>query len=243
MSSSSYNYIHKLHSLFIPRTPSAALQAASADMLPIEGFIYKSTALNPILKKPYNMDEIEWLLAKRDRDLETDLILKTVLSEISRYEDKEAALFAAESLNALEKEYNNRLIRFKEKIEETGDPEDRFQAAETYYQMARLNEDESTLSNFYMRESYQILTALENENLSNDRDRLLMIRVLLHLKLYDQAEQLLPDHKDSRLLRMEIAYSQKDIPKVCRILEEIQKDDGRSTLEEQIISFWTGRHE
>ncbi len=242
-SSDAYGYIYKLRSLYIPRTPSAALQAASADILPIEAFTYKSTALNPILKKPYNLDEIEWLLAKKDRDLETDLILKTVLSEISRYEDKEVALFAAESLNALEKEYNNRLISLKDRIKETGNPEDRSKAAEMYYQMARLNEDESTLSNFYMREAYLLLTAMENENVSLDSDRLLMIRVLLHLKLFDQAEQLLPDHKESRLLRMEIAYARKDMEKVTGIIEEIGDDEDRSTMEKQILDFWTGGHD
>ena len=130
MRHNAYRYIHNLRNQFIPRTPGAALQAAEEEILPIEAFVYKSTALNPLLKKPYNMDEIEWLLSRKDRDLTTNLILKTVLDELARDEDKEIALFAAESLNALEKDYNNRLVELKEKIEEDNTPEERTKAAD-----------------------------------------------------------------------------------------------------------------
>ncbi|MDC7232043.1 MAG: hypothetical protein PQJ58_02335 [Spirochaetales bacterium] len=239
----SYAYIHKLRSLFIPRTPSAALEAAKSDLLPIEAFTYKSTALNPILKKPYNLDEIEWLLAKRDRDLETNLILKTVLSEISRYEDKEVALFAAESLNALEKEYNSRLMDLKDKIKVDHKPEDKSRAAQIYYQMALLNSDESTLCNFYMKEAYQILIRMVKEKTAGREDGALLIKVLLNLKLYDQAERLLPDHKRYRLLKLEIAYSKKSLPRVRKILEEIREDTDRSAEEQKALDFWTDSHE
>lgn len=239
----SYSYISKLHTLFIPRTPSAALQAATAGILPIEAFTYKSTALNPILKKPYNLDEIEWLLSKKNRDLETNLILKTVLSEISRYEDKEIALFAAESLNALEKDYNNRLMDQKEKIKQDNKTEDKAKAAEIYYQMALLNKDETTLSNFYMKEAYLMLAGMENENISNSDYRILLIKVLLNLKLYDQAEQLLPEHKESRLLRLEIAYSKKSLVRVKEILEDIRQDSEKSEEELKILNFWAGSHD
>lgn len=239
----SYSYIHKLNSLFIPRTPSAALQAAKADILPIEAFIYKSTALNPILKKPYNLNEIEWLLSKRNRDLETNLILKTVLSEISRYEDKEIALFAAESLNALEKDYNNRLMVFKELIKKENKAEDKAGAAKIYYQMALLNSDESTLSNFYMKEAYLMLTGMEKEQIANSDNRILLIKVLLNLKLYDQAERLLPEHKESRMLRLEIAYSKKSMVRVKKILEDIREDSQRNKEEQKFLDFWTGNHD
>ncbi|QEN07052.1 hypothetical protein EXM22_03275 [Oceanispirochaeta crateris] len=239
----SYSYIHKLRALYIPKTPSAALQATIDKILPIEAFIYKSTALNPILKKPYSLDEIEWLLSKKNRDLETNLILKTVLSEIARDEDKEVALFAAESLNALEKEYNNRLTQLKERIKEDNETKDRADAAEVYYQLAILNKDESTLSNFYMKEAYLMLGGLENEDIATDNNRLLLIRILMHLKLYDQAEQILPDHKESRLLKLEIAFQKKEMKKVRQILENICEDPERSAEEGKIISFWRGSHE
>jgi hypothetical protein len=239
----SYSYIHKLHSLFIPRTPSAALQAARADILPIEAFIYKSTALNPILKKPYNLDEIEWLLSKRNRDLETNLILKTVLSEISRYEDKEIALFAAESLNAIEKDYNSKLMDLKDKIKKENKAADKAKAAEIYYQMALLNSDESTLSNFYMKEAYLMLTGMENDDIENADNRILLIKVLLNLKLYDQAERLLPEHKESRLLRLEIAYCKKSLAKVQHILEDMREDSERSEEELKVLDFWSGSHD
>ncbi|MDA3955443.1 hypothetical protein [Oceanispirochaeta sp.] len=239
----SYSYILKMNSLFIPRTPSAALQAVEEDILPIEAFIYKSTALNPILMKPYNLDEIEWLLSRRNRDLETNLILKTVLSEIARDEDKEIALFAAESLNALEKEYNSPLMKLKEQIEDDNSPLDRAKAAEVYYHMALLNKDESSLCNFYMKEAYLMLGGLENEDIATPENRLLLVRILLHLKLYEQAEQILPDHKESRVLKLEIAFQKKDVNKIRQILESIRNDSDQSAEEIEILAFWDSTHE
>jgi len=238
-----YGYINRLRSLYIPRTPSAALQAVGEDILPIEAFIYKSTALNPILKKPYNLDEIEWLLSRKNRDLQTNLILKTVLSEISRDEDKEIALFAAESLNAIEKEYNSRLTALKSDIKKYNRPGDRAQAGEIYYHLALLNHDESTLSNFYMKEAFLLLDSLIREEEAADEDRNLLIRVLLYLKLYTQAEQILPETKESRIFRLEIAYLRKDIHRVREILAEMESDPDTGNTEKGILEFWTGRNE
>ena len=180
---------------------------------------------------------------QKNRDLETNLILKTVLSEISRDEDKEIALFAAESLNALEKEYNNRLMKLKEKIGKANKPQDRAAAAEVYYNLALLNNDESTLSNFYLKEAYLMLGGLENEDLATEDNRLLLIRILIHLKLYDQAQEILPDHKDSRLIKLEIAFQKKEMNQVRLILENIRNDANQSEEEQEILAFWSSTHE
>ncbi len=231
-----YSYIGHLRTLYIPRTPSAALQAVGEEILPIEAYIYKSTALNPILKKPYNLDEIEWLLARKNRDLQTNLILKSVLGELSRSEDKEIALFAAESLNAIEKEYNNDLTILKNRIKKENRREDRSRAAEIYYHMALLNKDESTLSNFYLKEAYQILENLNSEFPGSGKDNTLLVRILLQLKLYKQAEQMLPEGNKNRLLKLEIAYLKKDT------LDEIREDSEPGEDEKEVLTFWTGNH-
>lgn len=240
---SPYHYIERLKSMYIPRTPTAALQAATEGILPIEAFIYKSTGLNPIMKKPYNLDDIEWLLSRPDRDLETNLLLREVLTEISQYKDKEVALFAAESLNAMEKEYNTRLVALKEKISETPDRENQSAAAKIYYHLALLNKEEITLCNFYLKEGYLLLGDLENRHEASDDDRYLLIRILIHLKLYDQAEQLLPDTKASRLVRMELAYEKRDIPKLSSLLEELKRDEDVTEIELETIKFWSGENE
>jgi len=244
---SPYRYIHDLKSMFVPRTPTAALHAAEEEILPIEAFIYKSTGLNPIMKKPYNLDEIEWVLSRPDRDLETNLLLNEVLTEISQFTDKEVALFAAESLNALEREYNTRLMELKETMKKPKKGENSWkaasEAANIYYQMALLHKSEQTLRNFYMKEAYLLLGKLENEEQAAIGDRFLLIRILLHLKLYDQAEELIPDHPDSRLLRMEIAYEKRDSGSMLQIVEEMNKDEILTDREKEILQFWTSGHE
>ncbi|OQY33544.1 MAG: hypothetical protein B6241_07620 [Spirochaetaceae bacterium 4572_59] len=240
---SPYSYIENLKSLYIPRTPSAALQAAIEGILPIEAFIYKSTGLNPIMKKPYNLDDIEWLLSRSDRDLQTNLLLREVLTEISQYKDKEVALFAAESLNAMEKEYNSRLVALKEKIAATADRDNQSAAAKIYYHLALLNKGEKTLCNFYLKEGYLLLGDLENRDEARDEDRYLLIRILIHLKLYDQAEQLLPDTKASRLIRMELAFEKRNISKLTSLIEELKQDKDLTEMELETIRFWSGKNE
>ena len=235
---SSYNYIRNLRRHFVPRTPGAALQAAVEEVLPIEAFIYKSTAINPLLKKPYNMDEIEWLLSRKDRDLTTNLILKSVLDELARDEDKEIALFAAESLGAIEKDYNKALVDLKEKIEEKNKAEDRMKAAEIYYHMAMLNRDERTLSNFYIKEAYLLLKEKENRT-----DNILLFRILMTLKLYDQAEKLLDDDRENRLFRLEIAYKKNDINAFKEILKKLEGEEFPSLEERKVLDFWMASHE
>ncbi len=268
---SPYRYIEKLNTMFIPRTPTAALQAILEDVLPIEAFIYKSTGLNPIMKKPYNLDEIEWLLSRKDRDLETNLLLSEVLTEISQYKDKEVALFAAESLNAMEKQYNSRLVALKEKMaakqdsaprhnsshssfyqhlvalnekqETKPEREDQSAAAEIYYHLALLNKKETTLYHFYLKEAYLLLMELKNRQVSTDEDLYLLIRVLINLKLYDQAEQLLPDAPSNRLVKLELAYEKRDSRKLNRLLNEMKGRDDLTDLEKETLDFWTGKHE
>jgi len=238
-----YDYINQFRSLYIPRTPSAALQAVEKDLLPIEAYIFKSTALNPILKKPYNLDEIEWLLSKKNRDLQTNLILKTVLSEISRSDDKEIALFAAESLNAIEKEYNSQLTKLKNELRKFNRHEDRTQAGEIYFHLALLNKDKSTLSNFYLKEAFQILDSLMMDDIATDEDRNLLVQILIQLKLFTQAELILPDSKENRLIKLEIAFLRRDIHRVREILSEMKNVSNLGEEEKRILEFWTDTNE
>ncbi len=239
---SPYAYIQKRKNYFTPRTPSAALQACEEGLLPIEALIYKSTGLNPIIKKPYNLDEIEWLLSRKERDLETNLLLKKVLSEISQYKDKEVALFAAESLNAIEKEYNTKLSDLKRQIRENPTPGMTSSAAEVYYHLALMNREEKILRNFYLKEAYLLLGDLENRNLAEEKERFLLIRILITLQLYDQAKQLLPPERKSRLIELELAYERRDIPGINRILSAFKKESHLSEQEREILSFWKGEN-
>ena len=239
---SPYTYIQKKNNYFTPRTPSAALQACEEGFLPIEALIYKSTGLNPIIKKPYNLDEIEWLLSRKKRDLETNLLLKKVLSEISQYKDKEVALFAAESLNAIEKEYNTKLSGLKRKIRDNPAPELTASAAQVYYHLALLNREEKILRNFYLKEAYLLLGDLENRNLAEEKERYLLIRILITLQLYNQAEELLPPGRKSRLISLELAYERRNIPEMNRILSNFKNDRDLTEKEKEILSFWTGEN-
>ncbi len=242
-SDSPYRYIQDQKLLFAPRTPSAALQACVEGILPIEALIYKSTGLNPILKKPYNLDEIEWLLSRPDRDFETNLLLHKVLGEISQYKDKEVALFAAESLNAMENEYNTRLSSLKREIGKSGRQEDISGAAEIYYHLALLNAEEKTLRNFYLKEAYLLLGDLENRNEASEKDRFLLIRILITLTLYDQARAILPESRQSRMIRLELAYEKRNIAEIRAILEEMKKDPDLTEQEVDVLKFWKGEDE
>jgi hypothetical protein len=71
-------------------------------------FIWKAVNVRPIFEEPWDFNEIDRLLAKEDLDLETIILLMTIFGRLIRAPDKEAALFAAEGINVLERGYARR---------------------------------------------------------------------------------------------------------------------------------------
>jgi len=102
---------------FIPRTQAQALRCFSERILGPEFYIYRAVNIHPIFEEPWDMQEIDRLLAKTDLDVDTQVLLMKILERMIKLEDKELALFAAESITALEQRYLARIQKLKKSFE------------------------------------------------------------------------------------------------------------------------------
>ncbi len=231
-----FEYVKTRHMYYEPKTPFAALRAAEEGLLPPEAFIYKAAAIEPIFDHPDNLEEIERILGQKGRDLETNLLLVNLLNKLIKNPDKEIALFAAESINAIENDYSQAVENLKENQYR--------KRAELYSEMAELNKAVTDLWNFYLREAFTSYRQLDKAEGLNPVDHLNMSRILIKLNLLSQAKNIIRDNNikgiDAGFILAEIAYRQRNFNELYRIMNEFKKlrsrMDSNQTL---IIDFWT----
>ncbi|TFG62476.1 MAG: hypothetical protein E4H36_07905 [Spirochaetales bacterium] len=185
----SYDYFRKNSSIQIPRTPASALHGLEDGVLPPETYIYRATSVKPLFEEPIELSEIDRILGHPRIDIETILLITKILAQLIRNPDKETALFAAESINAIEKRYTERLEKIKKKFRRNKDPLDCRKLARLYFNLARINSREESIKRFYLRESHAWLKKLNKLRLLSKKEFILQLRVFMELGLYMQAER------------------------------------------------------
>lgn len=231
------------HSLFRPATPYSALRAARAGIISVDEFLNKAASISPLSERPYNLAEIQRLLALSDRDLTTNRLLMSILQELVRDEDPETALFAAESIIAIQQEYAEKLERLAPGEEEGREDEIR-QRAEIFFDLALLHTGEEGLKRFYCRESFFRYRRLEAEGLLDDADKKRIIRIMMELELFSQARSLLgrADTRDPDflLLEAEMAFREQDYSQVFDTLRRLESSGALDWETRSLLSFWFG---
>ncbi len=235
MGRTNFDYIRNSEKYFKPKTPRAAIKAVEAGILPPEAYIYKSTSIEPIADNPENLEELERILGQKNRDLETNILLKSILDKLIKHPDKEVALFAAESLNAIENDYNKAVENLKE-------GEDR-KRAELYIELAELNKDVNDLRIFYLGESFRSYINLQKRNEAETDDLLNMCRILIALGLPQQAEKIISENNlnciESKFILADIAFRQRSYSELYSIMAEL--DSQRASMDynqTELIDFW-----
>ncbi|MDC7226528.1 MAG: hypothetical protein PQJ61_07165 [Spirochaetales bacterium] len=235
MGNSGFDYIKNMHMYLQPHTPFAAYKAAREGLLPPEAFIYRASSVNPLVDNPDNLEEIERILGQKERDLEINLLLIDILSRLIKDPDKEKALFAAESINAIENDYNTAIENLAR--------DDHSRRAVLYTELAELNRQVPDLRTFYLREAFSAYRSMEKDGSIEDEDRLNMSRILIELGLSSQAKSTIInsgiDGADAKLILAEIAFRQRNYAELYEIMEELNKH--RSTLDinqTQLIDYW-----
>jgi hypothetical protein len=239
---SGFDYIRTMRSFYRPRTPRAALIAAQEGLLPVEAILFKGSSVKPLFEEPFDPEELERVLAQGDLDLHDAMILAEIFAAMTREGNKERALFAAESLTALE----NRWARKVEACRKTlrpGDGEAAYRLARALYEQALIAGRTVPIRNYYLREAYYVLAdsagGAEGSSFFN-----LRIRCLLKLGLIDQAEMEIAKELEGRptgrhgreaaaegsedpeasargellALAVEAAYLRKDVRAIHRLL-------------------------
>jgi len=246
-----FDYIRQLGHFYRPRTSRAALLAVEAGLLPVEAFIYKSLAVKPLFEEPYDIEELERVLARPNLELGDAILLTEIFTAMTRNEDKELALFAAESLGALEGRWVKRVEAAREsyRAEETASEEP--PSAETAYALAKALSDYAlvvgrtkVIRNYYLLEAYYVLAEVAG---AGDTPACLELRIrcLLRLGLVAQAErelqEELPRRSDAALLGLavEAAYLRKDPRRIRELLEDADLEKLEiSTVLRELLESW-----
>lgn len=231
--------------LFNPKTPIAALKAYESGFIPISAFINKSNSTKPLDEEPFDIEAIERLLARENLGLKSNLMLMGIFEKLIFHRDQEIALFAAESINIIENRYNKKIQEIKEKEGEP-DSEDLSRLGILFYELAILNDKRAAIKDFYLKESLNQFTGLTAKRDLTDRELNFYIRLLIELRLTEEASELLKHNKynDKKLillLRAETEFSLKEYKKVREICTSLTEMIEELTEREFVmISYWLG---
>ncbi len=242
-----FDYFRLKERKFNPKTPASAIKAFEAEILPIEVFIYKATSIKPLDEEPYDLPGIERILAKKDLDIKTNLLIMRILKKLIRNNEPEIALFAAESINLIENRYNKKIENLKKNLENNRNLNILFNISNLYYELSLLNSEATAIRNFYLREAYSYIKEVKLNEDTKFKIYKIYINILCDLKLYDQAIHILnnsagKEMKENKykylLLEAEISFRKKDFSRIFEISSELKKYENKlSESEKNIISY------
>ena len=240
-----FDYLRDRQGKFEPKTPSSAIKAFEARLLPIEAFINMGTSIKPLDEEPYDLDEIERVLAREDLDIETNLLLMRLFERMIKVEDVEIALFAAESINLIENRYNKKIEAVKK---EQDDSSTAALAAlsRLYYELAQLHESAASIKNFYLREAHAHLVRLIKNGNPGKKDVGRLINIFIQFGKYENALKILKhygDEKDTYFLwlKAELEFKKRNyigIFQICTWL--MQREDQLDSGERRLLAYWLG---
>lgn len=241
-----YDFFRNRKESFQPKTPIAALKAYKAGFLPISVFTYKSGSTKPLDETPYDIEEIERLLSRENLGLETNIVLISIFESLIFSEDQEIALFAAESINIIENRYNKKIEELKQTIADDESTEVFSKLGRLFFELAMLNKERDSIKKFFLRESYQYFSDIQKKRKLLAEELNTLIRILLELKLYTNAENIIEKEKTEEssaylFLKAEIYFAMgkyTDSRDICRRIQNIS--DSLSDKEQMTIDYWLG---
>jgi hypothetical protein len=219
-----FDIFRRGHDGYLPPTAGSALRALAAELAPREFFIYRATSAKPLDEDPVDLEALERILSRPDLDVETNILLMGLFQRLIKNPDSEVALFAAESINAIENRYNENI----EKLKTSDLPRRGGRLARLYYELSRLHGESLSLKNFYLREAFTNLNDLQKKK-ELQRDELsLLIHILLDLNLEDHAENSLAKYTREGdpyflLLKAEIYFKRRDFIQVLQVCTELSQ--------------------
>jgi hypothetical protein len=239
---------------FTPRTPNAALKAYDAGILPIELFVYKSGSTKSLDEEPYDIEEIERLLARKNLGVDASLMLIGIFERLIESKDQEIALFAAESINVIEQRYNKRIQAVNKTLftlaeDETGGETEAAalsELARLFFELSLLNEKRASIRTFYLKESFSFFRRLADLRESTPAELNTMFRVLVGLRQFEQAGSFLQRFRDSNpvlhlLLKAELEFVRGNYAAVHALCVELLPHTERlADHERRFVDYWLG---
>lgn len=242
-----FDFFRLKERIFNPKTPASAMKAFEAEILPIEVFIYKSTSIKPLDEEPYDIPGIERVLAKKDLDIKTYLLIIRILKKLIKSDEPETALFAAESINLIEDRYNKKIERLKKEIKNKETKKELFLISRFYYELSLFNYDAIAIRNFYLKEAFFYINRIKLNKKTEFIIYQLKIYILCDLQLYDHALHTLKKlsgieqkkEYQELLLEAEIFFRKKDFKHIFELISRLKKyEDKLSDTEKSILRYW-----
>jgi hypothetical protein len=249
-----FDFFRSRRTGYLPRTPAAALKAVGTGTVPAEQFVYASASAKPLDEEPFDLEEIERVLARPLLDLPSAVLLKRVLSKLIGSREQEVALFGAEGINALESRALTRIEKLKTRLKIQEDPDSRRKLAREYYEMAELQAGSESVRAFYLREAFSSLCGEGGQVLSR-ADLPLAVDILVARRMLDQARQVLDGFSgdadvEIRLMSARVAFHRRDyraVAEICRRLAAGGAGPANhhgahpTEAEKKAIAFWAQR--
>ncbi len=230
---------------FLPRTQTQALVAMSQGIVREEFFVNKAVNIHPVFEEPWDFGEIERLLAKDDLGMDTVLVLMSIFERLIQGGDKESALFAAESINALEVRYRNRIQALKKKIVTSLSVESARTLVAACRDLSRLYFARPMLRNFYLAEARQCFERYRETLGDDDQAVAEYAGILLELGLQDEADRVIvgplrkdPESPEFRALAAKSAFARRDYLGVVKQMEK-SCVRGENQAFSELQQFWT----
>lgn len=230
---------------FIPRTQAQALRGFAEGLLNAEYFMYKAVNIHPIVEEPWDLPEMDRLLAKPDLDDDTASLLMMVFEKMIKHKDKELALFAAESINTLERRFLARIQERRARLDDDPGPEASRAVIEGYRAAARLFSSRPVLRGFYLSEARRYADRFAARLADPDKDVAARVELLIEMGEFPQADEALraglrghPDSKALRFAAARLAFMTRRFREVAKELEAIGDAGGPETA--ALTQFWAG---
>lgn len=234
---------------FVPRTQSQALQGYIEGVISLEYFVYRAVNVRPLLEQPFDLGEVDRLLAKGELDPDNLELLMALFQHMLKDPDKELALYAAESVSALERRYMERLRELKSRPSWEREAEPVARVLEAYADLARMNAGRRELRDFYLYEIIALFRELRGICAGDAGAVLSYLRALLALGRMDEAADELRAARaelgklpELVALSAELAYLAGNASAVAAELASL-RDRGpvEATPETaELVVFWTG---
>lgn len=239
---------------FFPKTQAQALAAFQEGVVDEAVFVWKAVNIHPVFEEPWDLDEVERLLAKDDLDFETSLLLMTIFERLIRDPDKERALFAAESINAVERRRMKRIQALRDEFARA--PLDAHAQARALARELRelglLCFARPVLKRFYLEEALAVARGTVTTDASPPESSdgagadpvraALEVELLLDLDLPDDADvaasravAAFPGAPELRLLAAKTSYARRDFRGTARCLRAAAGDPQA----DEFRAFWT----
>ncbi|MBN2618356.1 MAG: hypothetical protein JXR64_08620 [Spirochaetales bacterium] len=249
-----YDFYLTQHRYFTPRTPNTALLSLKKGLIPKESLISISLFLNSpfgVGNKFYllseteefeRINELERILAKKDLDISTELILLTTLEKLVEHINPEIALYAAESLNSIENRYNKSIYTLSKVFEKNNsDQKVVTELIQTLYNYGFINMDKEEIKHYYFNKAliyFDYLLVLNEDFLE------IKIKIYNDLRRFDESRETLNSidlkqyHKYKIiLLRMETEFEAKNFQAITEIAKDCNYDEIPEGYREKICKW------